>query len=123
MLADATRHDLLMDPIEVTEIAPGEYSLCLIAGTTDVDGVIGELGHEPNGPFWEGIVELIIATEAPGLDGRFQPDPEGDAYVAHSSDRAALDELAELLRAVASDETRLRQLVELAATRGFEFDD
>ncbi|NYF59629.1 hypothetical protein [Micromonospora purpureochromogenes] len=40
-----------MDPIDVTEVAPGEHSLYLVAGTTDVDDVISELGHEPNGVF------------------------------------------------------------------------
>jgi hypothetical protein len=34
-----------------------------------VDGTITELGHEPNGPFWEDIAELLIQAEAPDLDG------------------------------------------------------
>jgi hypothetical protein len=112
-----------MDPIRVAEIAPGEYSLCLVAGTTDVDHVINELGHEPNGPFWEGIVELLVSTEAPALEGRFEPDPEGGAFYAYSGDRAALEDLATRLRGVAGDEQRLRDLVRLANDTGFEFDD
>lgn len=112
-----------MDPIDVTEIAPGEHCLYLVAGTTDVDEVILKLGHEPNGVFWEGIVELLIMTEAPALDGRFSSDSEAGAFLAYSSDRTVLDDLAARLRAVATDGNRVRQLVELAKTRGFEFDD
>lgn len=111
-----------MDPIDVTEVAPGEHRLYLLAGTTDVDDVISELGHEPNGVFWEGIVELLM-SEAPALDGRFSSDSEAGAFLAYSSDRTALDDLAVRLRAVAADGNRVRQLVELAKTRGLEFDD
>jgi hypothetical protein len=47
----AACQDPLMDSISVTEVAPGEHRLYLVAGTTDVDDVIAELGHEPNGVF------------------------------------------------------------------------
>lgn len=95
----------------------------LDAGTTDVDEVIEELGHEPNGYFWEGIAQLLVDTEAPRLAGRFHYDPEGDMFVANGTDRPALDELATLMTAVATDADRLRRLVALAEERGFEFDD
>jgi hypothetical protein len=85
--------------------------------------LIFELGHEPNGYFWEGIVELLVTTEAPTLEGRFSSDPEGGAFYATSNDRDALDDLAVLLRAVATDGNRLRQLMEFAEASGFEFDD
>src|SRR5688500_8011961 len=98
-----------MGSIEVAELQPGEFRLYLVAGTTAVDDLISELGHEPNGPFWEGIVELLVATEAPALDGRFWTDSEADAFLAHSSDRTVLDDLAGRLRAIASDGSRLRQ--------------
>lgn len=105
------------------ETAPGLYSLILDAGTTDVDEVIEELGHEPNGYFWAGIAQLLVDTEAARLGGRFDLDPEGDMFLAHGSDRPALDELAKLIAAVATDAERVRQLVAVAAQRGFEFDD
>lgn len=107
----------------MTEIQPGEFRLYLVAGTTDVDGVAIELGHEPNGPFWAAITELIVETEAPGLRGRFWTDSEADAFLAHSGDRAVLDDLAGRLGAVASDANRLRELVTLAASRGNPLDD
>ena len=107
-----------MDSIEVTETAPGEYSLSLEAGTTDVDDMIAELGHEPNGYFWEGIVELLMRTEAPAIEGRFSSDPEGGAFFAYGNDRAVLDDLAVRLGAVVSDRDRLRKLMEFAEASG-----
>ncbi|WP_229831264.1 Imm51 family immunity protein [Actinoplanes ianthinogenes] len=72
--------------------------------------------------FWEGIAELV-ASDAPSLAGRFSPDPEGGAFCSYSDDRAVLEDLAARLHKVATEESRLRQLVDLAATTGFEFDD
>ncbi|GAA2611512.1 hypothetical protein GCM10010399_47970 [Dactylosporangium fulvum] len=112
-----------MDSIKVVEVAPGEHRLYLVAGTTGVDDVIVELGHEPNGVFWEGIAELLIMSEARHLDGQFRFDSEAGAFLAYSSDRAALDDLAIRLQAVAVSGDRIRQLAELAQSRGFEFDD
>lgn len=108
-----------MDSIKLAEVAPGEHRLYLVAGTTGVDDVIAEFGHEPNGVFWEGIAELLITSEAPYLDGQFQFDSEAGAFLAYSGDRAALDDLAIRLRAVAVNGDRVRQLVELAGSRGF----
>lgn len=112
-----------MDPIKVIETEPGQYSLCLEAGTTDVDELIAELGHEPNGYFWEGVAQLLVDTEAPSLKQRFEYDSEGGMFVAYGSDRPALDELAALVAAVMADAGRLRQIVALAEERNFEFDD
>jgi hypothetical protein len=85
--------------------------------------MIEELGHEPTGYFWQGIAELLVATEAPHLEGCFDYDPEGDMFVAHGSDRPTLDEPAILVTEVATDADRLRRLITLAENRGFEFDD
>lgn len=112
-----------MDPIEIEPTESGGYSLWLEAGTTDVDDVIRELGHEANGYFWEGIAELLVASEAPNLAGRFSPDPEGGAFCAYSNDRAVLEDLAARLHEVAAEESRLRQLIDPAVATGFEFDD
>jgi hypothetical protein len=112
-----------VDLIEIEPVESGGYSLWLEAGTTDVDDFIRELGHEANGYFWEGVAELLVASEAPSLAERFSPDPEGGAFCAYSDDRAVLEDLAARLYKVATDKARLRQLVELAAATGFEFDD
>lgn len=112
-----------MEPLRRIETSPGTFSLLLDVGTTDVDDVVEELGHEPNGYFWEGVAQLLVDTEAPGLAGRVKYDPEGSMFVAYGSDPSALDELRTLMTAVATDADRMRRLVALAAERGVEFDD
>jgi len=112
-----------MHPLRLIEPTPGEYSLLLNAGTTRVDDVIEELGHEPNGYFWEGVAQLLVSTEAPALEGRFSYDPEGGMFCAHGRDRSALEELAIRMAAVATDADHVRQLVAAAEANGFQFDD
>ncbi|WP_182898934.1 Imm51 family immunity protein [Microbispora sp. H10830] len=112
-----------MHPLRLIESAPGEYSLLLDAGTTQVDDVIEELGHTPNGYFWEGVAQLLVSTEAPALDGRFSYDPEGGMFCAYGRDRGALEELGTLMAAVATDVDRMRRLAAAAEADGFEFDD
>ncbi len=97
--------------------------MLLDAGTTQVDDVIEELGHEPNGYFWEGVAQVLVSTEAPALEGRFSYDPEGYMFCAHGSDRTALEELATRMAAVATDADRMRQLIAAAEADGIEFDD
>ncbi|MFI6991849.1 immunity 51 family protein [Nonomuraea wenchangensis] len=110
-------------PLRLIEPTPGEYSLLLDAGTTRVDDVIEELGHEPNGYFWEGVAQVLVGTEAPALEGRFSYDPEGDMFCAYGKDRGALEELGTLMATVATDADRTRRLVATAEANGFEFDD
>ncbi|WP_344612792.1 Imm51 family immunity protein [Dactylosporangium salmoneum] len=112
-----------MEPLKMLETRPGAYSLLLDAGSTAVDEVAEELGHEPNGYFWEGVAALLVATEAPDLEGRFKYDPEGGMFVAYGTDLPALERLGGLMSLVANDADRLRRLVALADERGYEFDD
>jgi len=110
-------------PLRLVETTSGKYSLILDAGTTAVDEVIEELGHEPNGYFWEGVAQLLVSTEAPALESRFAYDPEGGMFCAYGTDRSALEDLAARMAAVATDADRMRQLIATAAANGFEFDD
>ncbi|WP_395105422.1 immunity 51 family protein [Actinomadura sp. SCN-SB] len=112
-----------MTPMRLIETAPGKFSLLLYAGTAQVDELIEELGHEPNGYFWEGVARLLVSTEAPGLDERFSFDPEADMFCAYGTDRAALEELGTLMAAAATDPARMRALITSAKADGFEFDD
>ncbi|MDQ0370768.1 Imm51 family immunity protein [Catenuloplanes indicus] len=112
-----------MDPLSLIETKPGAYSLILHAGSTPVDEVIEELGHEPNGYFWEGVAQLVVRSDAPHLEGRFRYDPEGSMFCAYGADRAALEELATHLASVATDAVRARLIVTNAEAQGFEFDD
>ncbi|MFJ8582069.1 Imm51 family immunity protein [Micromonospora sp. NPDC093277] len=112
-----------MRPLRLVETTPGNYSLLLDAGSTAVDEVIEKLGHEPNGYFWEGVAQLLVSTEAPTLESRFDYDPEGGMFCAYGTDRSALEELAAQMATVANDPDRIRQLVATATANGFEFDD
>ncbi|WP_432994047.1 Imm51 family immunity protein [Dactylosporangium sp. CA-233914] len=112
-----------MEPLKIMETRPGNYSLLLNAGSTAVDEVVEELGHEPNGYFWEGVAQLLVATEVSELEGRFAYDPEGGMFVAYGADRPALEQLGAAMSEVAGDADRMRRIVALAAERGFEFDD
>jgi hypothetical protein len=112
-----------MQPLKLIETRPGHYSLLLDAGTTAVDDLAEELGHEPNGYFWEGVTRWLLATEAPHLNGRLGLDPEAGMFVAYGEDRPALEDLGTRLSAVATDPARLRDLVTQASAAGFDFDD
>lgn len=111
-----------MTPLKIIETRPGNYSLMLNAGTTAVDGLVAELGYEPGGYFWEGIAQLLVAAEAPELDGRVKYDPEADMFVAYGEDRPALERLGELMAAAAGSPERMRALLALAAEQGAELD-
>ncbi|GAA3772089.1 immunity 51 family protein [Micromonospora maritima] len=112
-----------MTLLRLIETTPGQFSLLLDAGTTPVDALVEELGHEPNGYFWRGVAEVLVSTQAPTLGGRFAYDPEGGMFCAHGTDRGALHELEALLNTVAADGERMRRLITDAEARGFEFDD
>jgi hypothetical protein len=112
-----------MTPLRILETTPGSFSLLLDAGETAVDAVVEELGHTPNGYFWEGVARFLVETEAPALDEHLDYDPEAGMFCAYSEDRAALEQLGQLMAAVANDSGRLRTLVAAADERGFELDD
>jgi hypothetical protein len=112
-----------LDPLRLIETTPGNSSLLLDAGTTPVDNLIAECGHEPNGYFWEGVARWLVATQAPDLDGRFDYDPEAGMFCAHGSDRDVLTALGKAISTVASNVDRMRQLIDTAHTAGFDFDD
>jgi hypothetical protein len=104
------------------ETAPGSYSLLLDA-LTGIDGVIKQLGHEPNGYFWEGVARYLVQTEAPALIDRISYDPEASMFCAYAESRDALETLATLMRLVTTDAVRVRRLVTDADAAGFRFDD
>ena len=112
-----------MDPMKLVETTPGKFSLLLNAGSTQVDALVEELGHEPNGYFWEGVAQLLVKAADPALATRFSYDPEGGMFCAYGTDRAALDALAALMRPLTTDTERMRALIATAEAEGFEFDD
>jgi hypothetical protein len=114
---------VVVDPLKLIETKPGSYSLLLNAGSTIVDETVEEVGHEPNGYFWEGVAQFLVGEQAPGLVGRFDYDSEAGMFCAFGSDRTALAELAAVLAPVVNDSGQVRDVVARATTAGFEFDD
>jgi len=112
-----------MTPLKIVETSPGKLSLLLDVGSTKVEAAIAEHGHEGNGYFWEGIAQLLVATEAHALEGRFAYDPEASMFCAYGTDRAALEELGALMADVANRPDRLAELMRKAEETEFEFDD
>jgi hypothetical protein len=112
-----------MTPLKLVETSPGQFSPLLDTGSTAVDGVIEELGHEPNGYFWESVARFLVGTQAPALEGRFSYDPEAGMFSAAGEDQEALQQLGTLMSAVAADGDDMRRLIESADAAGFQFDD
>jgi len=101
------------------------YSLVLDAGCTASDRTIEESGHEPNGYFWLGVALWLMrcgALEA-SLSERLDFDPEGDTFVAHGTDRAALETLGLEIARLANDEAAMSELITAADAAGHDFDD
>jgi hypothetical protein len=109
-------------PLRLVETEPGSYSLLLDA-LTAVDGAIKEVGHEPNGYFWEGVARYLVQTEAPALADSIFYDPEGSMFCANAGSRDVLEALAALMRPLTTDAARVRRLVTDAVAAGFQFDD
>ena len=109
-------------PLRLVETRPGSYAL-LLSAPTAVDGDIKEVGHEPNGYFWEGVARYLVQTEAPALADRIFYDPEGSMFCAYAEGRDVLEALAALMRPLTADAVRGRRLVTDADAAGFQFDD
>ncbi|XBB68218.1 Imm51 family immunity protein [Nocardioides sp. WV_118_6] len=113
-----------MEPLRLIETTPGNWSLLLTAGTAPAaEEAVMAAGHEPNGYFWEGVAQRVVAEQASGLAERLRYDPEGDMFVAYGTDRDALADLGTRMAVVAGDAAALTALIARAEADGFEFDD
>lgn len=111
-----------ISPLMLHDHGKGSASITLDAGTpvtAAVDDVIAELGHEPNGYFWEGVARRV----APDLADRLDTDPEAGMFSAYGTDPDALVDLATRLALLAREPDRMRALVVAADADGFDFDD
>ncbi|MFF3787760.1 Imm51 family immunity protein [Streptomyces sp. NPDC001933] len=96
----------------------GEHSLTLAAGGLAADAAVVAAGHEPNGYFWEGLVQFAW----PDLAERLDFDSEGGMFCALGS-LSDLTQLKATLEPVISNSSAVREIVARAETAGFEFDD
>ncbi|MGW4775976.1 Imm51 family immunity protein [Streptomyces filamentosus] len=96
----------------------GEHSLTLSAGGLAADDAVTAAGHEPNGYFWEGLVQFAWPDIAEGLDF----DSEAGMFCAVGSP-SALARLKTALESVITSPEAVRGIVARAEASGFEFDD
>lgn len=113
---------LRVDPLKLVESSPGEHSLLMQVGELAVDEAIVTAGHEPNGYFWEGVAQFLIASEKPEIASIVNFDSEGGMFCAFG-DQAALRGLGDLMAPLIADSGRLGSVIRDAESSGFEFDD
>ena len=79
------------DHIKLIDVA-GSSSLLFGCGNLPADAAVLAAGHEPNGYFWEGVLQYL----AGGPLTRVELDPESGMFCARG-DRGVLDQLREEL--------------------------
>ncbi|WP_205124442.1 Imm51 family immunity protein [Tsukamurella sputi] len=114
------RRERRIEPLRIVETSPGARSLILVAGGTPSDQAVQELGHEPNGYFWQGVAERILPD---GMTEVIDFDSESGMFCARSADPDTLLVLGTAMAAVVNDPARLREVVAAAKADGFVFDD
>lgn len=108
---------IVPDHMRLTDVA-GLSSLTFACGGLPADVAVFAAGHEPNGPFWEGVVEYLSA----GTPLQVELDCEADMFCARG-DRALLGQLREELEGYLDDPERIARLIREAEASGFQFDD
>ena len=96
----------------------GSVSLTFYCGELPADGAISAAGHEPNGYFWEGMVQYL----APDLAEQVELDSEAGMFAAYG-ERATLERLQALIDPYLDDGDRVAVTVREAEASGFQFDD
>lgn len=96
----------------------GSISLTFYCGDLPADAAIRAAGHEPNGYFWEGMVQYL----SPELAGRMDLDSEAGMFAANG-ELAALEQLQALIDPYLDDAERVAVTIRQAEASGFQFDD
>lgn len=96
----------------------GTTSLTFYCGELPADEAITSAGHEPNGYFWEGVVQYL----APELAVQLELDSEA-GMVAAEGDRVVLEQLQVLIDPYLEDGARVAAVIREAEAAGFQFDD
>jgi hypothetical protein len=68
-----------------------------------------DAGYEGGGYGWHGVADALIRLKAPKLKKKVRFDPEASMFVAHGPDRAALVQLAKLMKGAMTDPAVLRE--------------
>ncbi|MDO4259531.1 MAG: Imm51 family immunity protein [Actinomycetaceae bacterium] len=94
--------------------------LVIDAGDPRTSSTIAELGYEPNGYFWNGVVRRL--TELGIISKEVDADPEGGEYRARGS-RKDMEALAVVLTPYLDDEATITEFIKAADADGFDFDE
>lgn len=94
----------------------GSYSL-MLTEFDDWAEAFEEAGHEFSGYGWHGVADALIRLKAPKLKRKVKFDPEASMFVAYGTDRAAIVQLASLLREAAADPAVLKEAIKNADPR------
>src|SRR5688500_9089866 len=105
---------------ELLKIDEIERSPCLTfyCGDLPADAAIMEVGHEPNGYFWEGIATYLH----PALAARVELSSEGGMFAAYG-ERPDLEQLQAVMAPHLTDADAVMALIRRAESEGFVFDD
>ena len=96
----------------------GSFSLTFYCGELPADEAASAAGHEPNGYFWEGMLQYL----APQLAERLDLDSEAGRFAANG-DLESLEELQALIDPYLDDGERVVTTIREAEASGFQFDD
>lgn len=106
-------------PIHMYDTDPADAYLAIEAGDPPTSALIEELGHEPGGYFWEGVVAWLTKQ---GQLPEQNLDPESSMFVARGSVEQ-LEQLAQALTPYLTDDAAMRELIAAADAAGHDFDD
>lgn len=79
---------------------------------------LAALGYQGGGPTWAGIVVGLVALRRPELRNKLQFDDEADGLAIWSSDRAALEAVADLIDQAKRDPALMDRAIETAKAQG-----
>lgn len=96
----------------------GSVSLTFYCGELPADQAISAAGHEPNGYFWEGMVQYL----APELVEQMELDSEAGMFAANG-ERAILERIQAVIDPYLDDDERVAATIREAEATGFQFDD
>jgi hypothetical protein len=96
----------------------GQWSLTFYTGELPADAAVQASGHEPNGYFWEGIVQYAW----PRIADRLEFDSEAGMFAVYG-EQADLEAIREAMTPVITNPATVRDLIDRADASGFEFDD
>lgn len=112
--------------LDLQIMEPGEdsrtYDLYVPVGVPGDDGVVAA-GHEPNGYFWESLLDYLVQTTASDLVDMYEPDSEADTFVVSSGHRTVIERLREVIAPYLDGTLPVQAIVTQAESSGFEFDD